>query len=416
MKNIFRNMGWLLGSRAINAVLSIVYLALATRTLGLAQFGQFAMIIVLAQAIAGMAGFNSWQTVVRWGHLEGDGSQAAGFAIALDLLSIGAGLCIAAFASLTAPMWLPVPRDSGALIFALGAAALLGLRSTPTGILRLHDRYDLSTLAEAALPFTRAAGAVAAALFMPTLTGFVAAWAMAELVCGATYWLIASRFVSIALADVSLLRFPSRHRGLWQFVWSTSASRTIAVLSKQVLLLGVGAFGGAALTGGYRVASQLGQSLVQLGEAVSRAIFPEFVKEGSKSACIARRMALLAGLTGAASVACALLAGRLAIGWIAGAEFLFAYPALVVLALAGAVELAGASWDALLVSRGKAGSALMARIVPLIPALAAMPWAIASWGIVGIAGCVLAASVLTLVGLRHAVASVRDKAGAWQKA
>ena len=35
MRRLFTNMGWLLGGRGINAVLSLVYLALATRTLGL---------------------------------------------------------------------------------------------------------------------------------------------------------------------------------------------------------------------------------------------------------------------------------------------------------------------------------------------------------------------------------------------
>ena len=65
MKNVFRNLGWLLGSRGINAVLSLVYLALATRTLGVAGFGQFAMILVFAQGIAGIASFNTWQAVVK---------------------------------------------------------------------------------------------------------------------------------------------------------------------------------------------------------------------------------------------------------------------------------------------------------------------------------------------------------------
>ena len=412
MSNIFRNIGWLLGSRGINAAFSLVYLGLATRTLGIEGFGAFAMILVLAQAVAGIASFNTWQMLVKWGHFDGDAAPPTGFAMALDLASMAGGILLALAAGFTAPLWLPLPLGSGALIVALSAAALLALRSTPTGILRLHDRYDLSTAAEASLPLTRAAGAVAAAIWVPTLAGFVAAWALAELICAAAYWLLAARFVSVRLSDVSLARFPSRYPGIWPFVVATSLSRTLAVVSKQVLLLGVGAFGGAALAGGYRVASQLGQALVQLGEAVSRAIYPEFVRSADSSAAVTRRMVALAALTGALSVAAAVMGGRFAIEWIAGAAFAFAYPALVILSFAGAIELAASSWEALLVARQRAGRALAMRLGPLVLALSAMPWAIAAYGLIGVAACILAASVLTFAGLAHAVSATRGQSGA----
>ncbi|MGN6622487.1 MAG: lipopolysaccharide biosynthesis protein, partial [Sphingomonas sp.] len=39
-----RNLGWLLASRGVLAVLSLVYLGIATRTLGVYNFGRFALI------------------------------------------------------------------------------------------------------------------------------------------------------------------------------------------------------------------------------------------------------------------------------------------------------------------------------------------------------------------------------------
>ena len=47
MHRLLRNIGWLLTGRGLNAVLSIIYLALATRTLGLDHFGYFAIILAL---------------------------------------------------------------------------------------------------------------------------------------------------------------------------------------------------------------------------------------------------------------------------------------------------------------------------------------------------------------------------------
>jgi len=407
MKHVFRNLGWLLGSRGINAVLSLVYIGLATRSLGVAGYGQFAMVVVLAQGVAGIASFNTWQAVVKWGHEEGRAGEVTGFAFALDLISIAGGLILAALACSTAAAWLPIPSGSGYLTFALCAAALMSVRSTPTGVLRLHDRYDLSTAAEATLPVTRALGAVAAWLFAPTLAGFVAAWAAAELICATIHWLVAARFIDLRLADISLRRFPKRAVRVWPFVFATSASRTSAVASKQVLLLGVGAFGGSALAGGYRVASQLGQALAQLGEAVSRAIYPDLVKRTSAANGVARRMMILAFGTGVVAALISSLAGRQAIALLAGHEFVFAYAALVLLSFAGALDLAGASWDALLVARHRAGAALTVRTVPLVAALPAMPWALSRFGLAGVAGCVLIASAVTFGGLAYLVLANR---------
>ena len=51
MKRLWQNIGWLLGGRGFNAVMSLVYLAIATRTLGLEGFGYFAIIIALGQTV-----------------------------------------------------------------------------------------------------------------------------------------------------------------------------------------------------------------------------------------------------------------------------------------------------------------------------------------------------------------------------
>ena len=45
MQRLMKNIGWLLTGRGLNAVLSLVYLALATRALGLDGFGHFAIIV-----------------------------------------------------------------------------------------------------------------------------------------------------------------------------------------------------------------------------------------------------------------------------------------------------------------------------------------------------------------------------------
>ena len=64
MKRLISNIGWLLGGRGFNAVMSLVYLYLATNTLGIEGFGYFAIIVALGQASTGLANFQRWLFIV----------------------------------------------------------------------------------------------------------------------------------------------------------------------------------------------------------------------------------------------------------------------------------------------------------------------------------------------------------------
>ncbi|MFO6446079.1 lipopolysaccharide biosynthesis protein [Erythrobacter sp. NE805] len=410
MKRVFANMGWLLGGRGVNAVLSLVYLAIAARTLGTTGFGHFALIVALGQAITGLANFQTWQFIVRWG-ANGDGGsvdpekarEATGFAVALDAISVLLGLAITGAVILTAPWWLEVPRELLGLAFVYIAISLAAIRTTPTGILRLHFRYASATAAEAVQPVVRATGAVLALAFMPSVTGFVLAFAASEVAVAAALWFVAMRVQPVSLAAISLKALPRRHKDAWRFVVSTNLSGSLSVAGKQVMILLVGTFGGAALAGGFRVASQLGQALVSLAQTVSKAILPELVHSRENALDIARRMANIAAVGGVIAVLTALLFGRLGLELIAGREFGVFYWAMVILAIAGAVELVGASLESLLVSTGKAHIAFLVRAVPTALALVLLDAAIAWNGAKGAAFALLGSSSLAVIGFYVAI-------------
>ncbi|MEM6267662.1 MAG: oligosaccharide flippase family protein, partial [Pseudomonadota bacterium] len=307
MKRLFANIGWLLGGRGFNAVMSLVYLYLATHTLGIEKFGYFALIVALGQAITGLANFQTWQFIIRW---SANGSsedaepepenvrEATGFAIALDLLSVVIGTSAAALVIFTAPAWLPLPQDLLPLAFAYCVVSLLAIRTTPTGLLRLRFKFATATAAEAVQPSIRAIGALLAVWLMPDVHGFVLAWAASEIAVALALWIAATRIDRIDFRALSLTRIPAKYSGVWAFVWSTNMSGSLTIASKQVVILLVGTFGGATLAGGYRVAAQLGQALVTLAQTVSKAIFPELVHAKESALAMARRMANIAVVAG----------------------------------------------------------------------------------------------------------------------
>ena len=408
MRRLWQNIGWLLGGRGFNAVMSLVYLALATRTLGLEGFGYFAIIIALGQTVTGLANFQTWQFVVRWG-ANGDGpADATGFAIALDILSVLMGTVAASFVVWTAQLWLPLPTELLWLTFTYCLISLLSIRTTPTGLLRLRFKFAKATAAEAVQPAIRAVGAILAFFYMPTVTGFVLAWAAAEVAVAAALWIIAAKEERIDLSRVSLRRIPNSHPDAWRFVWSTNMSGSLTIAGKQVMILMVGSIGGEALAGGFRVASQLGQALVVLAQTISKAIYPELVHAKNEALVIARRMANVALVGGVLAVLLALFAGRWGLTAIAGAEFSGFYWAMVILAIAGAVELVGASLESLLVSAGKAHTAFFVRALPTVLALILLDAAIAWNGAKGAAFAVLGSSSLAVIGFYVAILNLQQ--------
>jgi len=417
MKRLFSNIGWLLGGRGFNAVMSLVYLYLATHTLGLEGFGHFALIIALGQAITGFANFQTWQFIVRWG-ANGTGTpdnpdakairEATGFAIALDLISVVMGTVAAGLVILTASLWLALPEELYPLAFGYCVISLLSIRSTPTGILRLRFKFATATAAEAVQPAIRAVGAIAAVFVMPDVTGFVLAWAASEVAVAIALWIAAARVERIRLTALSLTTIPSRYGDAWAFVWSTNMSGSLTIAGKQVMILLVGTFGGAALAGGFRVAAQLGQALVSLAQTISKAIFPELVHAREGALEMARRMANIAVVAGVFAVLVALFGGRWALGVIAEEDFSAFYWAMVILSIAGAVELIGASLESLLVSAGRAGTAFLVRAVPTLLALVLLSAAIEWLGAKGAAFAVLGSSSLAVIGFYIAILNLSE--------
>ena len=196
---ILANTGWLLGGKGVGAVLSLAYLAIVTRTLGVADFGRFALVLSAATVIKTLVSFDSWQIIVRYGqaHLDaarGDAlNRVLRFCILIDLGSALAGGAIAAGIILIFGDLLELSPGMGWQAWAFCMVTMVTIRSSPMGVLRLFDRFDSAALAETMIPVGRMIGAVAAWIILPTITGYLIAWGAAELLCALAYWWLALR-------------------------------------------------------------------------------------------------------------------------------------------------------------------------------------------------------------------------------
>lgn len=412
MRRALRNAAWLLGGKGVGGLFSLVYLALLARTLGVATFGVFAMITAYAQAIASIVSFQSWQTVIRYGarHLADERPDRMGPVLGFTtLLDFGAAAVAALGAGVGAFLIGPsLGWDETQQWIAAGfcLSLLAGQRGTPVGILRLFDRFDLAAYGELMVPLTRLIGAGAAWLWAQDLTGFLIAWAASDVVTTAVTWLLASRELrarSVPGPQARLAGVRADNPELWRFSLTTNASAAIGLVWQQLPVLAVGWIAGAAAAGGYRMASQLGVALTKPVISLARAIYPEMAKLTATAGAAAlrpvlRRTASLAGGLGLLSILIVGIAGDEMLRIIAGPDYVFAAPIMLVLTIASAINLAGFGLEPALVAAGRPGSALVARAIASLVYVAAMIILLHALGAIGGAWAALLANIF-VVGL-----------------
>jgi O-antigen/teichoic acid export membrane protein len=416
--SVARNLGWMLASRGVLAVLSLVYLGIVTRTLGVAGFGRFALITTAAQALAVFVGFQTWQIVVQYGvkHVaEGNDHALARLLRACGLLDIISAILGAAAGAAILYFWHDafgikpgLMRDT--MIFLV--VQLVTIRSMPLGILRLRDRFAVAAIADSVTPVMRFIGAFFVALVVPTVKGFLYAWMVAEIATAIAYWALVWRSGDLGAA----LRARARPRellaenpGIGGFALSTNVNSTLGLSSKQLPLLVVGASIGPLAAGGFRLAAQIAQALAKLSQLLTRAAFPEIVRavHDSSSAILSRMLGkMFAASTAAALVILALLAltGQWLLVLVGGTEYGGAYPILLWLACAGCLDLATVGFEPVLMAMRRAGTALAIRAAG-VAAMAAAAWPlIADYGAAGAAIAVFVGSLVT--GVLLALASL----------
>jgi len=421
-----RNLGWLLASRGVIAVLSLVYLGIATRTLGVVDFGRFALINGAVQAVFTFAAFQTWQIVVRYGvdHvLAGDDAALARLLRACLVLDGATALLGSAIAVAV----LELGRDRFGitpgmmrLTLLYAVVQLVTIRSTAVGILRLRDKFSLAALADSMTPIMRFVGAVAAALLMPTVTGFLAAWGLAEIVTAGTYWLMIARTGDVALIARGRLdrrRLLSENPKLTRFVLSTNATSTLGLTSKQLPLLFVGAYVGAAGAGAFRLAFQIAQALTKLSELLSRAAFPEIVRAVRSPATrnlprMLLRVFLISAAAAAVVLAIIAAAGHPILQLVGGDQFRYGRTVMMWLAVAGCLDLATVSFEPVLMAVHRAGTALAARTVAAIVLVVSSLLLLPRVGTAGAGMGMMAGSLTAAVLLGWAVIRFARRAGA----
>jgi O-antigen/teichoic acid export membrane protein len=373
-RSLLKNSSYLAVSRGVALVAGIATAAMAARGLGLLLFGMLILITSYTRAASGIAKFQSWQLIVRYGGqglAAGEPEQfksSTGFAAALDVLSgivgmIGAVLLLPLLAPLVGIdhqyLWLAMAYCT--LLPTMGAAS-------PNGVLRTLDRFDLISWSSTLTPISRAILSVIAFAVGAPLPVYVAIWWATDLAGDMYQWFLAWRELRRHDLHIGLRPTlkPTDLPGAWKFAIQINLAVGVQTVWGPIARLAVGGLLGASGAALFRVASTITDAAQKPADLLGKAFYPEIVRMDLKSRKpwkLMLRSTVFATAIAALAVLILVLGGKPLIQLVFGKSFLGAYEPLMVLLLVPILGVFSFPLQPMLYALGKGGAPLRAKII-----------------------------------------------------
>ena len=411
LRRVVTNAGMLLGGRTINAVLSLAYMAIAARALGVRELGVLVLVQAFAQFLGDVVKFQSWQTMIHYGtRALDDGDlrpfqRVLRFTLVLDMAStvLGIVLGIAGSFLLAGRLGWSAHEAPYAAVFMLSIAFMVS--ATPVGLLRLFDRFDVMARQAALIAILRLAGSGLAFLVMPNLYGFMLAFAFGTV--GSWLYLAGSSYAELhrrQLLDGFSWRGPLGEGmpGVWRFAWNTNLTTTLEVAFTHAATLLVGGLVGPAQAAFWRVGRQVADGIAKPAKLLVPALYPELARlraDGHDTAMwrLALQVGLLSGALGMVLLAISAFAGPPLLAAVMGPAFATAGVVMTWQVGAAVIGILALPLEPMLISLGKPGLAVRVRLLVGALFLAILPWLVTRFGLIGAgAGLVGAAGALAL--------------------
>jgi len=341
-RSLLKNSSYLAISKGVAAVAGIATLAFVSRGLGLVNFGILILIASYAQAANGLAKFQSWQIVVRYGGaaLAKDDVEtfknSASFSIGLDLLSGLVGMIAAMLLLPFLAHWFGLPNKYLAMALAYCLLIPTMGASSPTGVLRALDRFDLISWQGTVTPISRAISTGIAYLLHWPFEAFVTIWFVTDLLGDLYCWFLTWR--ELRRRGLSQgIRPRLKPVGLpnaWPFAIQINLTGSLYAAWTPIARLVVGGLLGPASAAIYRVAANLADSAQKPADLLSKAYYPEVVRMDLATKHpwkLMLRGSATAGAFGAIAILILIIGGRPLIGTLFGHDFLPVYPVLMIM-------------------------------------------------------------------------------------
>ncbi len=413
-QRVRRNAGLVLGGRVFAAVLNLAAAAIGVRALGMEAFGMVVLLQAFTRLLAGILSFESWAAVARFGagplieDRKPDLRRLIGLTLRLDLIAFALTWAMAWLLAPLAGRYLGWSDDIIAIAPIYAVSALFITHATPTGFLRLIDRFRPLVVQNAMNAILRLLGAVLVLWMQLGALALAGVWAMAGILSGGWLFLIAfneaRRHQLLPRLRGSWAELASGYHGITRFMISTNATGLVTTLVGHGTTVAVGFGLGPAAASLLALVRQITEAIKKLGSLLGPVILPEIARLEAgghrRDAVSLLSKTLVWGLASAVVVA-ALLAvtGEGLLVLVFGEE---ARPGTRLLVLAGAAAALHTAAFALvpfLLSVGRDHAVILTALLALCVYVPTLAWLMPAAGLLGV-GIALVVHEVALQGTR----------------
>ena len=399
----------LLGGKAANAVLGLAALGVAARGLGLGLFGVLILVHAFAEAVGEIAKFQSWQSVIHYGSkpwAEGrlpDFQRILRFTAVLDIASSIAGVVIGAAGAAVVGPWLKWPPGTAPAAMLYTTSVAFMVSATPLGVLRLFGRFDLIAGQATVASLVWLVGGVGAWALHAGLAAYLAIWWTGTFVAFVFLAVAAWRELRRrdALRDLDWRRggltqgFP----GLWRFAFTTNANASLELAFTHVSTLIVGGLLNPSQAALWRVARLVGDAIAAPARMLVPALYPELARlraagDDRALAQLGLQVGAVVGVVATVMLALAIVAGGPLLSLAMGRAFAAAGPVMTWQVAAAVIGIWALPLEPILISTGRAGTALRTRVLVSAAYLIALQPLVSRLGVVGAGVASVGAAIL----------------------
>ncbi|NHO56912.1 lipopolysaccharide biosynthesis protein [Acetobacter lambici] len=285
--SIFRNVGFLTAGRIGNALCSFIYISLAVRTLGLADFGLLILIHSLASASSMVSRMQSWQTLIHFGS-EAFASKdmpllrkIIGFSIRLDTLSATIALTLGIALALIYGAIAGWSQHIIMLALLYAFCSPFMYTGWSNGILRLSGKFHAAPIMDfLASAFQTSATFVGYKLHY-TLGYFLLIWGLTRVIDYTASVCFALSSMKMNIIKIYVHAFQTRKwhlPGMWAFTRNVTLNQTLGSISGQVATLIIGGHLGPADAAIFRVSRQIADGMATPAQLLTPVLYPELIK------------------------------------------------------------------------------------------------------------------------------------------
>ena len=365
---LFKNAGTLLSGNMIAWILGLITFAITARILGPTQFGIFVLITTYVTIVDKILNFQSWQALIKYGAevLEKKNNDSfksiVKFCTLLDVATAVLGTIVSIMAASWVGQWLSWESETVLMAAIYSFVILFNISGTPTGILRLFNRFRLFAVQNIVTATIKFVGILIIYFTGASLWFVLILWMittiLGQLLLFGLGWreLHKRGFERTSMAPIRDIS--TQHPGIWEFVLTTNLNSSIRLGSRELDTMLVGGFVGVEGAGLYKIAKQIAAIPAMLSDPLYQAIYPDLSRLWARGEIKAFKQLLLrSGLVagGGATVIWlgVVLLGSFFIQIVFGAEFVPAQPVLVWYMLAMVIAIYGFPLQPAMLSMGQ---------------------------------------------------------------